>query len=54
MGEGNTRSGRPAFLTYVRGNNLIDCVANPQVKEIKAVNIFESYGCLTVNREQEF
>ena len=36
---------------YVKGDNLIHCVANPQAKKIKGVSNLESYGCVTVDRE---
>ena len=39
---------------HVRGNNIIHCVGDPQLKGMKAVNSFESYGCLTADRELEF
>ena len=36
---------------YVKGNYVTHCVADPQVKEIKAMDGSESYGFLTVDRE---
>ena len=36
---------------HVRGNNVIYCVADPQVKEMKATNSYESCGGLTFDRE---
>ena len=36
--------------THVRGNNVIHCVADPKVKKTKAMNSFESYVWLTVDR----
>ena len=49
---------RPKFVTvwrtHVRGNNVIRCVAHPQLVERKATNSFVSCGCLTVDREYEF
>ena len=36
---------------HVRWNNVIHCVADQQVKEMKAMNGSEIYGCLTVDRE---
>ena len=35
---------------YVKGNYVTHCVAYSQVKEIKSMDVFESYGCLTENR----
>ena len=33
---------------HVRGNNVIHCVMDLQMKEIKVPNSSESYGCVTV------
>ena len=35
---------------HVRGNNVIQCGAEPQVMEMKAANSPVSYGSLTVDR----
>lgn len=39
----------PYFLQY--SNNVIHCVADPQVKDMKAPNSSKSSGCLSVDRE---
>ena len=39
----------PYFLQY--SNNVIHCVADPQVTDMKAPNSSESGGCLSVDRE---
>ena len=36
---------------HVRGNNVIHCVADPQVMEMQATNSPVNYGCLTVDEE---
>ena len=38
---------------HARGNNVIHCVADPPVMEMEATNSPVSYGCLTVDGEQE-
>ena len=35
---------------HVKGNQVTHCVVDLQVKEIKTMNVFESYGCLTENK----
>ena len=39
---------------HVRGNNVIHCVTDPQVMEIKATNSPVSYGWLTVEKNKSF
>ena len=36
---------------HVRENNVIHCVADPQVMEMQAMNSPVNYGCLTVDEE---
>ena len=36
---------------HVRGNNVIHCMADPQMMEMKATNSSVNYGSLTVDRE---
>ena len=36
---------------HVRGNNVIHFVADPQVMEMYATNIPESYSCPAVDKE---
>ena len=37
--------------THLRVNNVIHCLADQQVIEMKATNSPVSYSCLTINRE---
>ena len=37
--------------SHVRGNNVIHCVADPQVMEMEAMISPGSFDCLTVDRE---
>ena len=36
---------------HVRGNSVIHCVVDQQVKEMKATNSPASFGCLRIDRE---
>ena len=54
--EENAKCDGPTFLNSVadprvRGNKVIHCLADLQVKGMKAPNSCESYGCLTVDRK---
>ena len=40
-----THISHSAVDPHVRGNSVTDCVKDPQVKEMKATNSFESDSC---------
>lgn len=42
------------WQTYTRRNKVNHCVADPQMKKIKATNSSESCGCVTVHENKSF